>query len=234
MLFSLPFLIDRLCGRNSRFFDRGLAAAGVGAAIVGILVCAARQPAVSFLISALIVWGLTRFHPVIGGGAVAMAVIALFLASTNERMQRITTLEDTSFVSHRMEGSMNDSFFTVLMDYPAGAGMGSSIGTSIPFFLSDRAPKPVGLENEYCRIMVDQGWVGLGLWIGFLTWLLHRPPPLRLDAPWGLGVIIMFSLVVTNWATAFIGTGTLSSVPGSAILLTQMGIVARIREVSQR
>jgi hypothetical protein len=119
-----------------------------------------------------------------------------------------------------------------MRDYPAGAGMGSSAGTSIPYFLADRAPVAIGLENEYSRILVDQGVVGLALWLAFLIWLLHRPPPLRLDVPWGIGVVFMFSLVLSNWLTAFIGTGSLSAVPGSALLLTQMGVLARVREVA--
>src|SRR6185503_8847018 len=115
----------------------------------------------------------------------------------------------------------------------AGAGMGSSVGTSLPYFLADRAPVAIGLENEYSRILVDQGLVGLGLWVAFLVWLLHRPPPLRLDVSWGLCVVFMFALVLTNWLTAFIGSGTLSSIPGSVLLLTQMGILVRVREVAE-
>ena len=38
------------------------------------------------------------------------------------------------------------------------------------------------------------------------------------------------ALVLTDWATAFIGTGLLSSIPGSVLLLTQMGILLRLRE----
>ena len=119
-----------------------------------------------------------------------------------------------------------------MAEYPVGAGMGSSFGTSIPYFLADRTPNAIGLENEYSRIHIDQGLVGLGLWVAFLVWLLHRPPPLRLDVPYGLCVIFMYALVLTNWLTAFIGSGTLSAVPGSVLLLAQMGILVRVREVA--
>ena len=107
--------------------------------------------------------------------------------------------------------------------------MGSSVGTSIPFFLADRAPEAIGLENESGRILVDQGLVGLALWLGCLIWLLYRPPPLRLAAPWGLGVVIMFALCLTNWATAFIGSGTLSSIPSSVLMLVQLGVLVQAR-----
>ena len=74
--------------------------------------------------------------------------------------------------------------------------------------------------------------MGLAMWLAFLIWLLHRPPPVRLGTPWGIAVVLMFALVLTNWATAFLGTGTLSSIPGSVLLLIQMGVLARVREVT--
>ena len=206
----------------------------MAAAIGGILLCAARQPVVIFGITTVIAWLVARFHLAIGAIVVGLASIGVAVAGTNERLQRATTLEDTNAVSDRVRASANQSFFELMADYPAGAGMGSSFGTSIPFFLADRAPEAVGLENEYSRIQVDQGLIGLGLWVMFLVWLLFRPPPLRLDVPWGMGVVFMYALVLTNWLTAFIGSGTLSSIPGSVLLLAQMGVLVRVREVATR
>ncbi len=232
MLLSLPFLLDRAFGNRVRWFDRSLAALGVMAAIIGILMCAARSPAIVFGVMMVIAWFVARLHPGLGVVAVGLMLAGIGIAATSERLQRATTLEDTEFVTDRVRASANESFFELMRDYPAGAGMGSSAGTSIPYFLADRAPVAIGLENEYSRILVDQGVVGLLLWLAFLIWLLHRPPPLRLDVPWGIGVVFMFSLVLSNWLTAFIGTGALSAVPGSALLLTQMGVLARVREVA--
>lgn len=232
MLVSLPFLLDRLIGRDVSLFDRALAAAGVVAAAGGILLCAARVPAVVCTIMLVVSWVVARFHPGLALMAVALIAASLAVAVSNERLQRAATLEDTELVSDRVRGSANASFLELMADYPAGAGMGSSYGTSIPYFLADRAPVAIGLENEYSRILVDQGLVGMSLWIAFIIWLLHRPPPLRLDVPWGYAVVFMFGLVLVNWSTAFIGAGILSSIPGSALLLTQMGILVRVREVS--
>jgi hypothetical protein len=232
MLLTLPFLLDRLFGRRSGLPDRVLAALGVAAAFGGILLCAARVPVILLGIGTLIAWVCTRLNPVIGIVAVGLVGALVAVAATDERLQRAATFEDTEVVSERVRGSANESFVELMVDYPAGAGMGSSVGTSIPYFLADQAPQAIGLENEYSRILVDQGLVGLGLWVAFLVWLLHRPPPLRLDTEWGLGVMMMYALVFTTWATAFIGTGMLSSVPGSALLLIQMGVLARVREVT--
>jgi hypothetical protein len=52
-----------------------------------------------------------------------------------------------------------------------------------------------------------------------------------LEASFGLGVVFMHALVLVSWATAFIGTGLLSSVPGAVLMLTQMGVLARVMEV---
>lgn len=232
MVFTLPFLLDRLFGRGVGFADRALAAAGVAAAVAGILMCAARQPIVVFGLMMAGAWIIARFHLAIGIITLLLIGLGTAVATTNERLQRAATLEDTERVSERVSASANQSFFELIADYPAGAGLGSSVGTSLPYFLANRAPVAIGLENEYSRIQIDQGIAGLALWLSFLVWLLHRPPPIRLDVPWGFGIVFMYALVLINWMTAFIGAGTLSAIPGSVLLLTQMGVLARVREVA--
>jgi hypothetical protein len=233
MVYSLPFLLGHLFSPRTGALDRGLAGAGVVAAVGGVMMCAARQPVLHFVGVAAAAWVFSRFHPVYGLVGVILAGAGAVLAGTNERFQRAADVSDTALVTDRIQVSVNQSFLELMADYPAGAGMGSSFGTSIPFFLADRAPKSIGLENEYSRILVDQGLVGLGLWLAFLVWLLHRPPPARLNVPWGGGIVLMYALVVVTWATAFIGAGTLSSVPGSVLLLAQMGVLVRVRAVAE-
>ena len=233
MLFSLPLLLGRSLGPDVRPAERVLAIAGVGAAVGGILMCAARQPVVIFGLATLIAWACTRFHPKIGLGAAGLVVAGLTIAVSDDRLDRAATLNDTEAVSDRVHASVSQSLLDLVIEYPLGAGMGSSVGTSIPYFFAGRAPVAIGLENEYCRILIDQGWVGLAAWLAFLGWVLLRPPPTRLESRWGLALVLMYALVFTTWATAFIGTGMLSSIPGSVLLLTQMGMLIRVREASQ-
>ena len=151
------------------------------------------------------------------------------VAMSDDRLQRVSTLEDTDYVSDRVKGSANDSFFDLLAAYPGGAGMGSSVGTSIPFFLADRAPVAIGMENEYCRILIDQGWIGLGAWLCFLIWTFRSIPPSRISSRWGIGVAAMYSLCLPTWALGFIGNGALSAIPQSVMLLTMMGVLLKVR-----
>ena len=230
MLFSLPLLLDRLCGVGSSTRDRVLAGAGVAAALVGVLLCAARTPVVMFGVASVIACVITRFNFYLALASLAIGVAGAGVAATDVRLQRASDLDETEMVSERVQGSANESFLELVAEHPAGAGMGSSVGTSIPFFLLDRAPKGIGLENEYSRILIDQGIVGLFAWVIFVGWLFAVPPPVRLGARWGLGVVLMYALCLTNWLTAFIGAGTLSAVPGSVLLLTQMGVLLAVRE----
>lgn len=231
MLWTLPLLVERTFGMGARLGERLLAASGLLAAVIGILLCGARQPVVLVLLMLLTAWAIARFHAGVGLLAVVLAGLGLFLLEQNERLQRVKELLDTEQVEQRVRASANETFLELLLRYPAGAGLGSAYGTSIPYFLADRASQTIGLENEFSRLLVDQGWLGLGLWLGFLLWLLGRLPPWRLDVSFGMAVMFMHALVLVSWATAFIGTGLLSSVPASVLMLTQMGVLARVREV---
>lgn len=229
MLYSLPFLMDRLIGAGVEKGDRLLAAVGMTAAGAGILLCAARQPVVMFVIASLVTWACARFNAKFGIVALGVALLALVAAASNERLQRAATLEDSTMVSDRLRGSANDNFLELAVMYPAGAGMGSSVGTSIPFFLADRAPKQVGLENEYCRILIDQGWIGLAGWLVFLIWLFMVPPWVRLESRWSLGVAGMYGLIMPTWVMSFMGTGALTAIPQSVLMMLMMGVLLNNR-----
>jgi hypothetical protein len=124
--------------------------------------------------------------------------------------------------------SVNSSLLDVITTYPLGNGLGSAAGTSIPFFLMGLARPQYGLENEFARIAMEQGIIGLLLWVLFLGWLFTRLPPRRRGGSL-VAERMMWATVVVLWGTAVIGTGLLSSIPATALLLLWMGIVVGTR-----
>jgi hypothetical protein len=225
MLLSLPVLVRRWQRRPS---SRVLTAASLVASLLGIFLCAARSPVVQLvgiLGLLLLVVGLSwRMLASMGG----LAVVVGFIVLSSPRFQRFLTLEDTGYVTERVSWSVNASLLEVLTQYPLGNGLGSAGGTSIPFFLTDLAKPQHGLENEFGRIAMEQGLIGLVLWMTFLLWLFTRLPPRRKGAAL-VSERMMWASMLVMWGTAFIGTGLLSSIPGTALLLLWMGIVVGTR-----
>ena len=105
MLYTLPFLLDRLAGVAVRLLDRCLALAGVVAAAGGLLMCGARSPLVVSGFALVIALVLTRFSLKLGLVAAVLVGVGLVVARNDERLQRITTLEDSEFVSQRIAGA---------------------------------------------------------------------------------------------------------------------------------
>ncbi|MGC3968259.1 MAG: hypothetical protein QM775_13080 [Pirellulales bacterium] len=229
MVCTLPFILGLLLKKRVSDLEKALLFAGLVAAAGGILLCASRQPVVVAALILTFAWLLSGFSPKFGIAIFLLVACTAYLSITNERFQRTSSLSDTTRVGFRLYASVNENFLDYAASYPFGAGMGSSVGTSIPYFLASKAPKLIGLENEYCRILIDQGWIGLLLWLAFIFWL-HRRPPKRNADPL---VLMTYALTLTTWATAFIGAGLLASIPGSAMLLVQMGIVAVHRSVRE-
>ena len=100
------------------------------------------------------------------------------------------------------------------------------MGTSIPGFLSHLAPRQIGLENEYSWLALEQSPLGLLLWVSFILWVVagRRRP---VSPEWRVGTRIIWANVTICWATAFIGVGMLTAIPGTPILLFGMGMLAR-------
>src|SRR5262249_42597819 len=112
----------------------------------------------------------------------------------------------------------------MLGNYPMGNGMGAG-GTSIPFFLQDLISKPVGMENEYCRILLEEGLPGLLLWIGFICWALTRRGPPRRDS-WFLGWRLLWYTCLGCFAFGVLGTGLMTAIPQTTILFVSLGFLA--------
>jgi hypothetical protein len=174
-----------------------------------------------FLLGVTVLSGRLR-----GATYVPLLILAagfFYVVSNNERLQRFTTLGDIDRVLLRVEGSVNLTFFELVLTYPMGNGLGAG-GTSIPSFLHNQIKNPVVMENEYSRILLELGLPGLLLWLAFFAWVLSRPVLDKRD-PWLLGRTLMFYLCVANLLLSLIGIGLLTSIPSTALLLVGMGFM---------
>jgi hypothetical protein len=224
MLMSLPFLasigFDRHAAR-----DKLLAIIGTVCALGGLLLCGAREPIIVGLLGGAIALIVGRANPRLLFTVIATIGVAVFVASQDERFQRVLTLLDPDLVQSRVQFSANFAFLGLLMKYPFGAGMGSGWGTSIPSFLAEYAPQPIGLENEFSKILINMGIIGLVIWIGFLVWYLRQVPSSRGKQRAPLGVLLAYGMTSAVWVTAWIGAGVTSSVPMSAMMFLLQGVV---------
>jgi hypothetical protein len=130
-------------------------------------------------------------------------------------------LEDSDFVARRIHGSLNQNFIKLAIEYPMGNGLGGG-GTSLPYFLQDRLTNPVVLENEYGRILAEQGIPGLLLWLGFIVWLATRTTGRRSN-PWHKGKWLARVFCLLSFATAPLGLGLLDGIPTTQMLLMLAG-----------
>jgi hypothetical protein len=188
---------------------------------MGVFMAAAR----THMITAAILVVVVTFSGRLGGRqwlrwAVAMGLVG-YLVAGDARFQRFTTLQDTSFLAERWGGSVNEGFFDLLGQYPMGYGLAGG-GTSVPYFLrGDWKPGPQ-MENEYARIVLEQGLPGLALWLLFIAWILVRSPGRKRD-PWLLGRRLAWVTFAVTFASALLGLGMFTSVPQTVIMLTTIG-----------
>ena len=124
---------------------------------------AARSHAiVLFLLLVVITFSITfsgRLKLIPFLGWIVMLAGIGWVVSSEERLQRFMTLKDTDSVSDRIGISVNKGFLERAIEYPLGNGLGGG-GTSLPYFLQDKVVRPVAIESEYGRIMLEQGIPG--------------------------------------------------------------------------
>lgn len=221
MVATLPYLLALWEAAQSRL-PRLLAVAGIGAALLGVLMSATRT---NFVASAAIVL-VTIFTNRMRGRSrfiFVMVIAAMgFVALRNERFQRFKSLGDTEYVAERIAGSVNKTFLEILTDYPMGNGLGGG-GTSIPFFLQGQVRNPVSMENEYALILAEQGIIGLGLWLAFIGWFILKGPTAFEKGPLATSRRTAWCLAGFFLGMSTIGTGTFTSIPGTAMMLLGMG-----------
>jgi hypothetical protein len=224
MVSSIPWLVGALVQPGRRWWARGLLLVGIAAALLGVFFTATRVGIVLLGVLVLVTTVSGRLRGASWLGWIAMLVGVAYVVSGEERMQRFLTLFNTEEVLERVEGSVNLSFLELLSRYPMGNGLGAG-GTSIPFFLQGLITNPVGLENEYSRILLEQGVVGLGLWGAFIAWVFTRPTPPR-GAPWWLGWRLLWYAAAGNFALAVLGTGLMTAIPMTVLLFLSLGFMA--------
>ena len=226
MVMTLAFVIGAWALRRERGrWERGLLYAAMGVSAVGVFAAAARSPVIILALMLLTVFLTVRLKA--HGWAFLLIMLAGvgWVVSSEARLQRFMTLQDVEFVSERVSWSVNDSFTQLLTEYPLGNGLGGG-GTSMPYFLaSEVSPPSYYMENEYARIVLEQGVLGLCLWLAFIAWLFTRPHIRRSD-PWYVGRRLTWVACAAFFATGMIGKGLLTSIPGTALMLLGAGWIA--------
>lgn len=221
MVGTLPYLLV-LWERGATGITRLAAVIGMGAALVGVLMSATRSNFVLGLAIILVVLLNNRMTFAKRTAFVALIGVMAFFALTNERFQRFKSLSDTDYVSDRIAGSVNRGFVEILNQYPMGNGLGGG-GTSMPYFLASQVRNPISMENEYAMILAEQGVIGLLIWLAFISWFFMQLPVAFARSPEGAGRRIAWSLAAFGLATAWLGLGLFTSIPGTALLVLGMG-----------
>lgn len=221
MVMTLPLLVGTWVERRDLTWQRVLLIAAILSACIGVFMAATRMHAILFFFL-LLVTSLSRRVGLRSRAAwsIVIVIVAVVVAQ-NERLQRFRTLEDIDYVAERVQGSVNETFLELAAEFPLGNGLGGG-GTSMPYFLQVQIRDPRVLENEYARIMLEQGIPGLAIWVAFLLWIVVRRGP---RAGGGMPVTrrLAWYACVANFATGLIGTGLLASIPLTALLLLMTG-----------
>ena len=211
--------------REAVRWRKNLLSAALVASLLGVFMAAARSPVI--ILALLLVTTLIVGRLRVQGWALwlVMLVGIGWVVSSESRLQRFTSLGDVEVVSERVYWSVNENFLGMVAEYPMGNGLGGG-GTSMPYFLQGRVvPPTIYMENEYARIILEQGVFGLCLWLAFIAWVFGRGVIRRADA-WYLGRRLLWVACAAFFLTGMIGRGLLTSIPGTALMLLGIGWIA--------
>jgi hypothetical protein len=220
MLLTIPWLLGTVAQPGLKRSQRVLLFGGLFAAIMGAFLTATRMWLPAFMILLMIFLTSGQIRGGVGIGFLLLVLIALYFMTNEARLDRFTTLLDADQVAGRIYGSVNLGFFDLLNDYPLGNGIGAG-GTSLPYFLEKLVTERVGMENEYSRILLEQGLPGLLMWLTFIGWFVIRPFPHQ-DS-WGLCRRLLWYSTILSFLFAILGTGLMVSIPGSMMLFLGIG-----------
>ncbi|HSS20298.1 MAG TPA: hypothetical protein VLL54_09495 [Pyrinomonadaceae bacterium] len=230
MVMGLPLLLGALIQKRKVGFQFQLLMLGTGTALLGVLMSAAKTHFVAAV--ALIIVATFSLRSRFGyafGWIILICAIGWF-ASSEQRLQRFVELRDTDSVAERISWSVNMNLLEIAKKYPFGNGLGGG-GTSIPYFMQGRIINPVAMENEYARIMLEQGLVGVFIWILFVIWVCTRRDRAPTDS-WYLGRRLAFVTCGLYFVTGLTGTGLLTSIPQTSLFLLLVGWVGARQTVS--
>ena len=208
----------------ARPWHRPFFLAATFASALGVFMSAARQHAIMLFLLLVAATALGRLRTSYRLAWIGLLLIVGIVVSQTERLQRFTTLEDEAMVRGRLQGSINATFLEMAERYPMGNGLGGG-GTSMPYFLAERVRSVQVLENEYGRIMLEQGIPGLLMWIGFVLWFIAKGARLR-GEEWAFARRLAWLIVAAYFLTASIGLGLLASIPQSFVFCLLAGWVA--------
>lgn len=228
MVMTLPFLLGAWATAGTSRARKAFLICAMIAATLGVFAAASRIHTVVLVVVLLAALFSGRISA--GARVLLFAVVGALgaIVLSQQRLQRFTTLSDTDYVSSRVAGSVNASFWDVLLEYPLGNGLGGG-GTSLPYFLQDRLRGGVILENEYARILLEQTSIGLCLWVTFIGWFVSRRFTVAARQSWGLGESTAWLAVVMYFGIALIGIGLLTAIPQTVLFLLCAGWVAAKR-----
>jgi hypothetical protein len=227
MVMTLPLLIGAWATPGTSSRRRLFLLVSIFASILGIFAAASRVHIIvlSLVIIGTLLSGRISFR--LRAVVLTVAAIVAIIVLSEARLQRISTLQDSNYLSQRVGGSVNSGFLDLLVEYPFGNGLGGG-GTSLPFFLENRVRNRVVMENEYARIMLEQTCIGLCIWIAFILWFICR----RFSAvsrTWQLTEQLSWVAVTAYFGTALIGIGLLTSIPQSMLMLLCAGSITSWR-----
>lgn len=222
MVVTVPWLLGCLSIKQVvGWLGRPLFVAGLVSALLGIFIAGSRSPVISLILVALVYFSTSRWNIGVILSITPVSLIVAFVVSTQDRFRRFATLFDFDYVSDRIQGSVSTGLLELLADYPMGRGMGAG-GTNIPYWLSSYLEGGGMLvENEYVRILLEQGLPGLVIWLVFLavgfSFKINKDDPLNVvkSLLWANGVVL--------FSTMWIGVGAMATVPGAALNFLSIG-----------
>lgn len=221
MVMTIPLLAGAWVQKHAKRWHGKLLLVALLASILGVFMAASRINIVVLLLMLAVLPFAPRVKAV-AKIAWVFAAIGLGVYIANEpRLQRVLTLQNTELVAERIEMGVNEDFIDLAMKFPFGNGLGGG-GTSMPYFLEQRVRNKNMMENEYAHIMLEQGVLGLAIWVTFLVWTFTRRAVHRRDQ-WFVARRLGWLAAAAYMIISFIGTGAFYAIPQSALLLMMMG-----------